>query len=231
MNGYTHMVVGGLTAGLALSASISVKQLGFDINAHTVYPVLFVMPAIIGGLGPDIDMPNSTSGRFIRKALFLSISGSGLILFALAIITLINGGVFNTLIPLAIFFVIVCGLIAFVSTAKHRRETHSGLLCLLLFLPVIWIVLWLKANLLTNTMLSIWIGFWLGWFSHLVADSFNRKGVPWLYPLKNAKGKYTYYHIMTVTTGTEQETIFRVCSYVVMMLFYFVIILLGRLFV
>lgn len=226
MNGYTHMVFGGMTAGLLVSATIASKSFGFGINGYQLYPLLMVIPAVAGGLGPDIDMPNSKSGKWVRKVLTLSIFASGIGLIGMAIGSLL-GGTTSALIPLIIFFVAGCALMTFVTLAKHRRETHSGIVCALLLSPLIWLLFFGEPSFSLDILFSVWSGFWLGWFSHLIADSFNKKGVPWLFPLKNSKGKYTHYHILAITTGTEEETIFRVASIVIMIVLYLIIIVLG----
>ena len=231
MTGKTHMLIGGLTAGVAVALAVTHRRLGFDINGHTAYPALFVLPAIVGGLGPDVDMPNSISGRFVRKFLTYGILGIGATLFVLVVATIVRGGDLLSLASLAVLFILTCGVMFFISKAKHRRETHSGLFCLILILPLSVVVIMSSASLLLNLLISLWVGFWIGWVSHLVADSFNKRGVPWLYPLKNTKGKLTYYSVMSITTGTHEETIFKICATVVIGLVCLLIIFAGRLFV
>jgi inner membrane protein len=105
---------------------------------------------------------------------------------------------------LLIIFFALCCISLFVFKAKHRRETHCGLLMVALFLPNIYIVRFTQASSLTNSLLSVWLGFCLGWFSHLVADTFNRKGVPWFYPFSRR-----YFRFARITTGGKGESDFR----------------------
>jgi inner membrane protein len=216
------MVVGGLCGGLPLALSIAERKLGFNMGGHYLYPFVGVLPAIIGGLGPDIDMPNSKSGKKLRVFLKTGITVSGVAVLLLSIYLCIGvkgEKVFNVLIPCAIFFVLSCCTSMFVTKAKHRRETHSGLVLLVLILPLIYILRFTPKGLLTSVLLSVWFGFCLGWASHLIADTFNQKGVPWLYPF-NKK----YYRISKIVTGTESEKMFRTFSTILFVTVYAVLI-------
>jgi membrane-bound metal-dependent hydrolase YbcI (DUF457 family) len=224
MDGYTHMLVGGLSAGIPLAFSIAEKQLGFNIGGHYFYPFVGVLPAIVGGLGPDIDMPNSKGGKFIRTFLKFAITASGLVVLGLSIYLCMGEKglrIRNILVPCLVFFALICCIKLLINVIKHRRETHSGLALLILLLPNIYMVRYTPINLLTNIIFSIWVGFCLGWVSHLLADSFNRKGVPWLYPLSSK-----HYHITKIVTGSKKEYMFRrisiytfVALYIAIMIF------------
>lgn len=222
MNSYTHMVIGGLCAGLPVALSIAEQRLGFSLGGHQVYPVVGVIPAIIGALGPDIDMPNSKGGRQLRRFLkaALSISGAGVILLSIyACIGVKGEAVLDILIPCAVFFGLSCCMTLFITMAKHRRETHSGLVLLILLLPNVYILRFTEAGLFTGVLLSLWLGFCLGWLSHLGADTFNKKGVPWLYPFSK-----TYFRLAGFVTGTQGETTFRNFSIILFVAVYIVLI-------
>jgi inner membrane protein len=217
------MIVGGLCAGIPVMMSVAEKRLGMSIGAHYAYPLIGVLPAIVGGLGPDIDMPNSKGGKWIRVFLKFAITISGIAVLALSVYMFAgkNGvNVKNIILPCLIFFALVCCISLLVSVAKHRRETHSGLALLILLLPNVYIVRFTEANILTNVILSIWLGFCVGWISHLLADSFNRKGVPWLYPLQNK-----HYHIAKVVTGSKYEYSFRIACIIVFVAAYMAILI------
>jgi membrane-bound metal-dependent hydrolase YbcI (DUF457 family) len=152
-------------------------------------------------------MPNSKGGKSIRTFLRFAITASGLAVLGLSIYLCMGEKgvrVRNILVPCLVFFALISCVKLLINVIKHRRETHSGLALLILLLPTLYIVRYTPINLLTNILFSIWIGFCLGWVSHLLADSFNRKGVPWLYPLN---GKH--YHITKIVTGSKQEYAFR----------------------
>jgi inner membrane protein len=223
MNGYTHMVVGGLCAGLPVALSIAEGKLGFTIGGdHYLYPFVGVIPAIIGALGPDIDMPNSKGGKSLRAVLKSGITFSGIAVLLLSVYVCVGvkgEKVFTVLIPCAIFFVLSCCTSLFVAISKHRRETHSGLALIILLLPTIYMIRFTASGLFTSVILSVWTGFCIGWLSHLLADTFNQKGVPWLYPFSKK-----YFRISKFITGTEGEHLFRKFCIVLFITVYIVLI-------
>lgn len=46
-------------------------------------------------------------------------------------------------------------------------------------------------------------GFLPGMLSHLILDTFNVQGIPWLWPVRNTK-----YHVLGITTGSWAESAF-----------------------
>lgn len=225
MNGKTHMIVGGLSAGVPVVLSFMSKDICFDIGNCVYYPIAGVVSGIFGGIGPDIDMPHSIAGKWIRKALTAIIIGSGGMMLFLCCMLLLGSGTFKVLVPFFSFFLLGCFFAIFLSVVKHRRETHNGLLFIVLSLPLFWCCTFSSVNMFTNLLFSLWIGFIIGWFSHLVIDSFNKKGVPWLYPFVKK-----HYSIMSITTGTKDEDFFRMISILFFIILYFFIIIFWRLF-
>ena len=223
MNAYTHMVVGGLTGGVFVAASLATGSMGFEVSTHTIYPFITVIPAVYGALGPDVDLPQSKAGKRMRQVLTVSIVVAGIALLVATFTGLLSdmgGGA--QIFPLVVLF-LACALFTVIKLAKHRGVTHTGLLWLCLIAPLVFYVLTGEPSTLTNVILSVYVGFLIGWFSHLVADSFNKKGVPWLFPLSSKKINF-----MTVTTGTHQETVFRFASIIVFVAIYVFIIAFGR---
>lgn len=53
------------------------------------------------------------------------------------------------------------------------------------------------------------IMFYLGWLSHLLLDSFNPQGVPWLWPMQPLSKKKKFKRLC-ITTASEQEKIYKV---------------------
>ena len=216
------MIAGGLLSGLPVALSIAERKLGFSIGEHTIYPFVSVIPAIIGAIGPDVDMPRSKSGRKVRVFLktSMTISGTAVLLLAVyAILGEYGERVFDILLPCLIFFASACCISMFVAASKHRRETHSALVMFILLLPNIYIIRFTEATLFTSALLSAWLGFCIGWLSHLLADSFNKKGVPWFYPFRKK-----YYRISSIVTGTEGEKVFRVFCVILFVTVYAVLI-------
>ena len=208
-----------------MALGIAERTLGFPVAEHTLYPFIGVLPAVIGALGPDIDMPNSKGGRRIRAFLKLAIGVSGAAALGLFLYICLgeNGErLFDALIPCGVFFGLSCCLSLFIAKAKHRRETHSGLVMLILLLPLFYMIRFTSVSLFTNTLLSVWAGFCIGWLSHLMADTFNRKGVPWLYPLSKK-----HFHISKVVTGTDGEAMFRTFCVALFVIVYIILIING----
>lgn len=204
MNGKTHKIIGGLSAGLFVAysfgeGSFTVPLFGTEINS-----LLMVYPAIIGGILPDIDMPNSQSGRLARKALDISILLSvigGTLVSLLAVLGYVP---LLALAPIAILALVSSILRLSIQSFSHRKETHYGLTAALLAVPVFYFIIFTEVNFVHNVISSILLGLWVGWFSHILADTFNKKGIPWLYPITSK-----HFYIATVKTGTDEEEVFR----------------------
>lgn len=71
----------------------------------------------------------------------------------------------------------------------HRGFIHSPLLCI-----VITVLLYL-----CHCPVWLWAGFGLGFLSHLVLDSLNPSGIPWLWPYKKR------FHLLNIKTNTMPE--------------------------
>lgn len=71
----------------------------------------------------------------------------------------------------------------------HRGFIHSPLLCaaITLLLYLLHCPMWL------------WVGFGLGFLSHLVLDTLNPSGIPWLWPCKKR------FHVLGIKTNTWPE--------------------------
>lgn len=80
---------------------------------------------------------------------------------------------------------------------KHRGITHTlvvpALLGVLVYFKFQGAGLWSE----------VLIGIMVGWTAHIVADLFNRKGVPLFWPIFPKR-----IHVAAVKTGTSQEIIF-----------------------
>lgn len=84
----------------------------------------------------------------------------------------------------------------------HRGITHTFLFPAM----AIFIVLSLavgKSVVATEFLGSLFFGFTVGYISHIFADDLNLKGTMTFWPLCKE-----HLHVMAITTGTAQETIF-----------------------
>ena len=82
----------------------------------------------------------------------------------------------------------------------HRGFTHT------LVIPIILgIFMFYVASLGLPILPDLILGFEVGYIMHIVADAFNKKGVPLLWPLTS-----NHLHIASVLTGSWQETVFLI---------------------
>ena len=80
----------------------------------------------------------------------------------------------------------------------HRGFTHTWTIPLLLAL-LQYFVMRIPIVFLPELI----FGFNIGWIAHIVADAFNKKGVPLLWPLTKK-----HFHVASVLTSSWQETLF-----------------------
>lgn len=86
-----------------------------------------------------------------------------------------------------------------VSKGISRAFGHRGFF----HTPILYIVIYILMNMFLPTFLSM--GFLVGTMSHLILDSFNYKGIMWLYPLTKR-----HYHIASIKTRGFGETMFLI---------------------
>ncbi len=80
----------------------------------------------------------------------------------------------------------------------HRGFTHT------LTIPVLLAVAqYFFMSLPLVLIPELLFGFNIGWVAHIIADMFNKKGVPVLWPLTNK-----HFHVASVLTSSWQETVF-----------------------
>jgi len=122
------------------------------------------------------------------------------------------GTLFYYFLNLDFGFVLLAGFAAFLPDIDwrmqrswrkgvHRKLLHNLWVMVLIVIPTYW--------LFHSLILSL--GIVIGFTSHLIADSFTKLGVHWLYPL--GKDDRKYFHKGPLTTGSSLE------KYVQMILF------------
>lgn len=203
------MTVGGLTGGLVLAYGIANRTMQFSFSGYEIYPIVVTVAGIAGGLAPDVDMARSKAGKSLRKAL----RGVMIISALLLVITFLldrAGGVgagIDRQIPLML--AAFCVLIMFIiEKSKHRGFTHTPVGLLVIMLPLIYMLFTKPSFAGADIAVSAQIGFAMGWFSHMVIDTFNYPGTPWLWPVVN-----NHFNIMRIDSGTSGEhTFLLVCA-------------------
>lgn len=86
---------------------------------------------------------------------------------------------------------------------KHRTLTHSLLGAFLIYQFLNWILPKLLNPDFVNVSVVLW-SIMIGYFSHLLADSFTKEGIPLLFPLKIDFG-IPPIEFLRVTTGSWVE--------------------------
>ena len=84
------------------------------------------------------------------------------------------------------------------SVFTHRGFIHT---------PVLYVVLYILMSMVLPE--AVCLGFLIGTLSHLVLDTFNYKGIMWLYPLTKK-----HYHIASIKTRTFGETAFTIFLFI-----------------
>lgn len=97
----------------------------------------------------------------------------------------------------------VIGRIVTPFLGSHRIISHS-IVGLILFGIGLNYFLKLISGILIVNMDIVWWAFMIGYFSHLVADSFTKEGVPWLFPIPWRIG-FPPFRFMRITTGEMIE--------------------------
>ena len=228
MNGTTHITIGGLTGGLILAQTMAANALSLNFAGYEIYPLIVTVGAAVGGLAPDVDIAHSKAGRFLRDGLRYTLASSAIFFLAMVFMpqtgirlldgALAQGARVNRGVPfvLAAF----CGLImVIIEKSKHRGFTHTTAALLLVAFPLIFMLVTGVMFVGADIAVSGQIGFVLGWLSHMVADTFNRGGVPWLWPVMKKRFK-----VMRIKTGSGMEGKFTMVCTLLFILCYAAII-------
>lgn len=207
MTGKTHVAC-SVSATIAVSAITAGSLLTTTIAGTNYITPIMAMGSIFGALVVDIDIENSRMSnkvaaiqKVIRRACILlalvtvittiiifSLGGKNAILDATKLLAMSTAVV-------AILWVISINPHKYL---KHRGATHA--------LIVTLIVLGFALSLfqLANSLV---VGIGLGMAFHLLADWFNKKGVPLLWPISN---KHFHCPFITIKTGSKQEVLFMI---------------------
>lgn len=219
MNGTTHMIVGGLTGGLVFVYGIANHSMSLNFSGYEIYTFVVTVAGAVGGLAPDVDMRQSKAGKSLRKLLktvmiistvflaampFISETGIKILDRAVSFGASVDQKVPIVLVAFCILLMIV------IEKSKHRGFTHTLVALFIVALPLFYMLYTKTVFIGADIVVSAQIGFVLGWFSHMLIDTFNYPGTPWLWPVVN-----NHFNIMRVDSGTIEETRFLVICVVV----------------
>jgi|GEM_PF-1677895 len=219
MNGTTHMAVGALAGGLTFAVSFASRSFSINIQGYEVYPLVVTAAAAMGGLAPDVDIAHSKAGRFLRKFLHAGLVASTMFMLVMFFlpesvgIGVLDGAIGmgervdrGVPIVLAAFCVLVMIII---EKSKHRGFTHTVPGLVLVSAPLMFMLLTGVLFVGADIAVSGQIGFVMGWLSHMLIDTFNRGGIPWLWPVTKKR-----FRVAKIATGSVEEGRFLVFSIV-----------------
>lgn len=86
----------------------------------------------------------------------------------------------------------------------HRLLSHS-IIGIFLFGIGVKYLLYLMRSVLIVDMNMVWWAFMIGFVSHLVADTFTREGVPWLFPIPIKLGIPPFKFMRMKTAGVIEK--------------------------
>lgn len=86
---------------------------------------------------------------------------------------------------------------------SHRIISHSIAGLILFGIGFHYFLKFISGILIVN-MEIVWWAFMIGYFSHLVADTITKEGVPWLFPIPLRIG-FPPFRFMRITTGEMIE--------------------------
>jgi len=223
------MGIGALTGGLVLAYGIANRTLSFGFSGYEIYPLIVAAAGAMGGLAPDVDMARSKAGKFLRQWLRAGFIASALFMVAMYFIPptgidILDGAIgmgarVDRGIPL-ILAAFCIFILAVIEKSKHRGFTHTPVGLAVVVSPLVFMLLTGTMFVGADIVVSVQIGFVLGWFSHMVIDSFNYPGTPWLWPLVKK-----HFNVMRIGSGTEGEAKFMAMSIVLFIMCYALIIL------
>lgn len=185
MTGKTHVIC----STAAVTAFALGRKEGFDLSVVHIFPLISVVPAAIGALLPDIDIPQSRLGskfRFLSKHL----KHRG-ITHALLIPTALYLGMFSVqAATVGMALAILVGLLIGMVYGWKRGG-------------IVGIVLMLLAWMLPDVGSSILFGLASGWTLHIVQDMFNTKGLPLFWPFSQHRFLFPVVCIVKTRHWTE----------------------------
>lgn len=198
MKGTTHMAFGGM---LGLVTAVATYE-GLGVGDPIIYGSTILVGSGIGALIPDIDAEGATITRKLGIAGTLVAKGLkhrgithtllGFFVFTLAALgitslmsSLYSGGIFGRiLIALVMTFIfsVMYKRVKLVRYIMKKLTEQSAKVTALISKVVVFILAMFLADYLVQFMFVFGASLSLGYLSHLISDSFNVSGCPWLFP-------------------------------------------------
>ncbi len=88
---------------------------------------------------------------------------------------------------------------------SHRMISHS-IIGMIIIGYLLHLLLTYLGTIILIDMKLAWSAFMLGYLSHLIADSFTKEGVPWLFPIPIRFG-FPPFRFLRIKTGKIMETV------------------------
>ncbi len=90
----------------------------------------------------------------------------------------------------------------------HRHFTHSVLGAFIIAYGLAWLMGHLLSPAIANEARLVWAAFMAGYLSHILADTFTDRGVPWLWPFPWHFRLPPGPNALRITTGSFVEMLF-----------------------
>ena len=215
------MAVGGMAGGVTIALAVAARSFSLDVAGYDVYPWIVTVAAVFGGLAPDVDMAHSKGGRFLRKLLRTSLLLSAVFLLGLFFVPFLQdySGRVDFAVPAA-FAAICIFIFVVIERSKHRGFTHTVVGLGVVASPGLFMAITSTQFVGADIVFAVQLGFSIGWLSHMVIDTFNKGGIPWLWPLTKKR-----FRVMYIGTGTGGEGKFMVACTIVFIMVYGLIVL------
>lgn len=203
MTGKTHMMFGLGCAGtvLCLTNQTNLWLGGLSLGS-----------AAIGSIMPDIDCPSSNTSY---GAMITHVPGFHLLSKLCGKVSSHRRfwhTIFAAIIFMCLFFVLVLGLF-FLLAHFFGYNIYSWMYPSTHELSSVFVA----SDYVFINCVDMAFYFLFGFISHLIADSFNPQGVPWLFPFVPLSKKQ-HVPVISVRTASSKELIYRWVSFIFMII-------------
>lgn len=228
MKGKTHIAFGCMLGAVAAVATY--KSLG--TGDPIIYGSTILVGTGIGSLVPDIDAENALitqklglAGKAVAKGLKhrgITHTLLGLFIFALSTLalsslvnTLYDGGIVGRILVAGVMTLIFSCLykrIEFIRVSLRKLFKQKASVTKLISYTLVFLTVAILSDYFIQFIQVFSLSLVLGYLSHLISDSFNVSGCPWLYPFINK-----YYSVGKFRTG-QNDGVFLSGALIIMLI-------------